>query len=84
MTERQKLMRKIQESAFVSHECVLYLDNHPNCKKALAKHAEATRQLEEYTKKYETAYGPLTASAANQNNGWSWTKGPWPWQCTED
>lgn len=84
MTEQQKLMQKIRQSAFAAHECVLYLDNHPGCRKALERHAEAVRALEEYTKKYESSYGALTANSANKNNGWSWTKGPWPWQCTED
>lgn len=84
MTEREKLMRKIQQSAFAAHECALYLDNHPDNKKALARHNAASKALSEYTAEYEAAYGTLTEYSIPGGNGWSWVSGAWPWQNTEE
>ena len=80
---RESLMKKIQEQAFVAHECVLYLDCHPNNKKALRRHAEAVKAMKDYTKQYEGLYGPLRAEDAGgseSSDSWNWTKGKWPWQ----
>lgn len=83
---REALMKRIQQQAFVAHECVLYLDCHPNNRRALEKHSEAVKALNEAVERYEGMYGPLTANSvnANQNAGWSWVYGKWPWQNYED
>ncbi len=80
---RESLMRRIQMYAFTAHECVLYLDCHPNNKQALAKHAQATKMMKEAVEQYENMYGPLTAKSAGGND-WNWIRGPWPWQNKED
>lgn len=77
---RENLMKKVQMYAFVAHECALYLDCHPQNAKALAKHAEAVKELKEAVAEYENMYGPLTANAAGGNGGWDWVAGKWPWQ----
>lgn len=77
---RESLMRKIQMYAFTAHECVLYLDCHPNNRKALEKHKNAVKSLNEAVAEYEEMYGPLTANASGGNGGWSWVHGKWPWQ----
>lgn len=84
--KRESLMKKIQMYAFVAHECTLYLDGHPNNRKALEKHANAVKMMNEAVAQYEEMYGPLTAnsSAANQKGGWAWVSGKWPWQVKED
>ncbi len=84
--KRESLMRKIQMYCFTAHECVLYLDCHPNNKKALEKHSEAVRKMKEAVAQYEEMYGPLTADSSNmdrKNYGWDWISGKWPWQITE-
>ncbi len=80
MTNRESLMRKIQMYAFTAHECVLYLDCHPNNKKALEKHKKAVSALNEAVANYESVYGPLTANASHNENGFDWVNGTWPWQ----
>ena len=77
---RENLMRKVQMYAFVAHECALYLDGHPQNTKALAKHSEAVKALNDAVTEYENMYGPLTANASMGNGGWAWVIGPWPWQ----
>ncbi len=77
---QETLMRKIQENAFVAHECVLYLDGHPTNRRALEKHAEAVKKLNEAVAEYESLYGPLTANASEGTVDWNWVRGRWPWQ----
>lgn len=82
MTDRKRetLMRKVQMYAFVAHECALYLDCHPNNRKALEKHSAAVKELNAAVAEYENMYGPLTANSSDGNGGWSWIVGKWPWQ----
>ncbi len=83
MTKKEMLMRKVQETCFVAHECVLYLDCHPNNRRALEKHKTAVGEAKKAIAEYESLFGPLTASAAGEN-GWSWVVGSWPWQDGQD
>ncbi len=84
MNEKEKLMRKIQESSFVALECNLYLDCHPDNQKAQSRRDMAVRAMNENIKKYESAYGPLTAFSDSASHGKKWTSGAWPWQNWED
>lgn len=82
---RETLMRKIQMYAFTAHECTLYLDCHPDNRKALEKHSNAVKMMNEAVAQYEEMYGPLTAnSSGGKNGGWDWVAGKWPWQNKED
>lgn len=76
---RESLLRRVQMYAFAAHECALYLNCHPNNRKALEKHAAAVKSLDEAVKQYEGMYGPLTAKSAG-GQSWNWVKGRWPWQ----
>lgn len=79
--KRENLMHKVQMYGFVAHECALYLDCHPNNRKALEKHQKAVQMYNEAVAEYENMYGPLTANNASMGNGgWSWVSGKWPWQ----
>jgi len=80
--KRENLMNKIQMYAFAAHECGLYLDCHPENRKALAKHAEYVKKMKDAVAEYEGLYGPLTAKNAGGND-WNWVKGKWPWQNME-
>lgn len=84
--KRETLMRKIQMYGFTAHECALYLDCHPDNRKALELHKKSVEMMKEATAQYEELYGPITANSANvnQNAGWSWVYGKWPWQNKED
>ena len=81
---RESLMRRIQMYAFAAHECALYLDCHPNNRKALEKHAHAVKEMNEAVAQYEGLYGPLTERSAGVGDYWNWVKGKWPWQNQED
>ena len=62
---RDSLLKEVQMYGFAAHECNLYLDCHPDNRKALLKHAEMVKKYNEAVAKYESIYGPLTANAAN-------------------
>lgn len=80
MNDKEKLTRKIQESAFVAHECALYLDNHPGNRAALSRQKKAAKALSEYRAEYEERFGSLSEYAVSDGNRWNWTSGSWPWQ----
>ncbi len=84
--KRETLMNKVQAYSFVAHECALYLDCHPNNRKALEKHSRAVKMLGEATAEYENMYGPLTSNSPvnTQNGGWRWVSGAWPWQSIDE
>ena len=75
---REKLLRKIMEYKFYENDLTLYLDNHPNDKKALAMHNEYVRKLKDVTKEFEEKYGPLTIETVMES--WEWAQDLWPWQ----
>ena len=91
MTKHQ-LMRKIKEADFAMQETVLFLDTHPNCKRALHYFEEIKEKSRRLTVEYESKYGPITHSGANylssdaaasyakSESGWKWVSSPWPWQ----
>lgn len=75
---RQKLLRKIMEYKFYINDLALYLDTHPNDRKALALHNEYVPKLDEVTKEFEKMYGPLTIETVMES--WEWAQDLWPWQ----
>lgn len=68
--------------AFALTETSLYLDGHPNCKKALEYYKKAKAMYEEELEKYESEHGPISTMSDNviDNGSWQWIDTPWPWQ----
>lgn len=82
--ERKELMRKIQRVEFTAVELNLYLDNHPENKKALADYNAIANQLKELKKMYTDSYGPLTNFGdCPSQYPWAWINDPWPWESGE-
>ena len=80
--EQAALLRSIQEACFTLHELVLYLDTHPNNRKAFAMYQTYRKKCAELTAQYEATYGPLTAKGVTGDR-WTWGSGRWPWQHQE-
>lgn len=78
-TNRDNRLQRLRELEFALLETNLYLDTHPNSRKALDyyKKVEAARDImyEDYVKNN----GPMFAADVRQDN-WSWVDMPWPWQ----
>ena len=75
---REEMMMKIKEYDFAIIELGLYLDTHPDDKKAICLHKEYCRELKDLKDKYQRIYGPL--SIYYPCNKWRWLEEPWPWE----
>ena len=78
MNERQRLLNKIKKYDFSLKELNLYLDTHPNDKRALEMFREACRQYRACKAAFEDSYWPLTSCAAGEDGCWDWPDGVWP------
>ncbi len=74
----EELMRAIMEADFFAVDLKLYLDTHPNDKRALEMFREACRQYKACKAAFEDSYWPLTACAAGEDGCWNWPDGVWP------
>ena len=74
------LMKKISMLDFAITETVLYLDAYPECSAALDYYHRLIEQREAYAKEYQAKCGPITNHGVRSCDGWSWVKGPWPWE----
>ncbi len=82
MNDRKMLKRKIHEFDFSIKEMELYLDVHPNCRRALALLDELRRKRKDLVAVYEQRFGPfiVTTHDAPANERWRWIDAPWPWE----
>ena len=76
--KREEMIMKIKELDFAVIELALYLDTHPEDKKALYLHNNYAKSLKELKDKYQKVYGPLTIHYPC--NKWKWLEEPWPWE----
>ena len=77
MTQKE-MLKKIKCLKFAVTELALYLDTHPDDKKALCLHNKYSKELKEICDKYQKVYGPLTIEYPC--NKWRWLEEPWPWE----
>lgn len=77
---KKKLMCQLQQLEFAMIETALYLDGHPNCKKALNYYNTLQAKRNETRSQYEQAYGPLTMFDNKSENTWHWVETAWPWE----
>ena len=80
MISRSRLMRQIQTLAFAAHETALYLDGHPDDRRAVAYYNMQNEKLADAVAEFERNYGPLTANGFDGDGSWTWIRGPWPWK----
>ncbi len=80
MTDREKLMRKIQMHDFMLFEVALYLDTHKTDQEALRFYQKHKSEAEQLTAEYVSMFGPLKLGDSRNETSWEWTDGPWPWE----
>lgn len=78
--ERSALLHQIQAEDFALYEVALYLDGHPQCKKALKYYHEHKKLADTLRAEYEQRFGPLTLNNNRNDSHWDWVNGPWPWE----
>lgn len=80
--EKEEMLQNIRCLEFSITELALYLDTHPDDKKALCLHRKYCNELKNMRDMYQKVYGPLTI--AFPCNKWRWLEEPWPWEGGED
>ena len=81
MNEQAELLTYVDALTFAMIDLNLYLDVYPNDRGALELFNQYRMQADEYTKKYESKYGPLELTSNSLNTfPWDWDNAPWPWE----
>lgn len=80
MTEQQNMMRRLQVQCFVLDDVRLYLDTHPDDRRAL-EYYQKYRKLKEQTEaEYVKNFGPINSLQVDSDTRWTWVDTPWPWE----
>lgn len=80
MTPQKLLLQKIKQYDFALKELNLFLDTHPNCRRALASFEKYKKLREEAVADYIRNFGPITPDQNTDTQRWSWIDSPWPWE----
>lgn len=80
MNQRRMLLNKIKQYDFTLKELNLYLDTHPNCRRALAMFAKYKKLREQAVEEFNEKFGPITPDQNNNDQRWTWIDDPWPWE----
>lgn len=75
---KNELLKQIKCLNFAIVDLNLYLDTHPNDRKALCLHNKYCKELKIIENMYQKIYGPLTIKYPC--NKWRWIEEPWPWE----
>lgn len=80
MNERNMLLSRIKKYDFTLKELNLYLDTHPNCRRALAMFRKYRELRRDAVQEYNKRFGPLTPEHVTDTQSWTWVEDPWPWE----
>ena len=80
MNERRNLLNKIKKYDFTLKELDLYLDTHPNCRRALAMFQKYRELRRKAADEFARLYGPITPEQVASTEKWTWIGDPWPWE----
>lgn len=77
--EKANKLREIQTYNFAAYDMLLYLDTHPDDKKAFMMFKDLVNKTMALKEAYEKEYGPLTAFSTASQSSFNWLDNPWPW-----
>ena len=80
VSRQEEMMLRLQELSFALKETELFLDGHPENRRALAYYAETKGEYDLLAAEYEKTYAPITPGAAENATAWNWVRTPWPWE----
>lgn len=75
-----ELLKKIQQYRFAAYDLLLYLDTHPDDKKAFSLFRELVGKAKQLVNEYQKEFGPLSAFATAESDSFDWLECPWPWE----
>lgn len=77
---KEELMKVITQASFALDDTRLFLDTHPNCQEALEYHKKMAKIRQEAWEAYTEKFGPLSFYEIENDDYWTWNKGPMPWE----
>lgn len=77
-------LNQLRALDFVILELGLYLDTHPYDSEAFSLFQNYVALEKAARENYVAQYGPLEQKDAAQDGAYTWVKGPWPWQYSEE
>ena len=80
MREREQLLRDIGMAGFVVTELVLYLDTHPDDRRAMEYFNHYNRIKMQMEREFSQKYLPLNTGLADCSKEWRWGMAPLPWE----
>lgn len=78
--KKQDKLKEIQKYSFAAYDLLLYLDTHPQDKRAFTMFKELVEKLRSEKAEYEKQYGPLQAFNSADFDKFRWLESPWPWE----
>ena len=79
--DRKTMLMNLMAEEFTAIELNLYLDTHPEDRKALNDFNETVERLNDLKAQYEKRYGPLlNFGFSSSEYPWQWIDEPWPWE----
>ena len=79
---KEELENEIRCCHFAITDISLFLNTHPNSRKALRYYRSQCNKLKDLEEKYQKMFGPLCITFPC--NRWRWLEGNWPWEGSED
>lgn len=76
MMNRKQLLRKLQMPDFTIQGAALFLNSHPNDRRAMQHYQSTVKEREKIAKGCERLCGPL-ANRQNHSDNWEYSRGPW-------
>ena len=80
MSERQRLLKRLQVCEFTLDDVRLYLDSHPCDRAALEYYKKHLEMRNKAYQDYIEKFGPLMANDCINTEKWTWVEEPWPWE----
>ena len=80
MNEKEMLLKAIKKYDFALKELNLYLDTHPNCRRALAMLRKYSELRSKAAAEYSARFGPIVPEQSDSDQHWTWIDDPWPWE----
>lgn len=80
MNNEEQMLNEIRMVNFVLVDLMLYLDTHPNDRKALEYFNHYNRIKSRMEREFSMKYYPLTKDASESTTEWRWSMAPMPWE----
>lgn len=80
INSKTALMKKLQSYNFAAYDMLLYLDTHPDDKKAFSIFKDLVSSAKKTKSEYEDSYGPLDSFSSAMFDSFEWLNSPWPWE----